>query len=178
MKSESIKKLVIAAMFTAMTTVATMVIRVPSFATNGYVNIGDALVLMCAWVLGGPVGALAAGLGSGLADLLAGYVSYVPGTFVIKFAMALAAYFIYKLFIKKPSLKIPGYIVSAIVAELIMIGGYFVYESLILGYGLGAVPSIWSNAIQGITCTCLGLILVLSLNGTKAVRAHMQSSKQ
>ena len=55
-----------AALFTAVTFVGTILIRIP--VGIGYVNFGDAVVMIAAVVLG-PVGAaLAGGLGSALAD--------------------------------------------------------------------------------------------------------------
>ena len=167
MKETSNKKLVkivVSAMFAALTCVATMVIRIPTFGTNGYVNIGDSVVLLCAWLIGGVYGALAAGIGSGLADLLAGYAQYVPGTFIIKFAMAYVAYLIFTSFVKKEKLKIFGFTISAIVAEIIMVFGYFAFESTLLGYGLAAAGSIGSNAVQGVICLVLGLVAVTALD--------------
>ena len=41
-----------------------MIIKVPTVGTNGYVNIGDTIVLLSAWMIGGVYGALAAGIGS------------------------------------------------------------------------------------------------------------------
>ena len=84
---KKIKKMVLAALFAAITCVSTMVIKVPTIGTNGYVNIGDAAVLLSAWLLGNPYGALAAGIGSGLADILAGYIAYAPGTIIIKLSL-------------------------------------------------------------------------------------------
>ena len=80
------RRLVTAAMMAAMTVIATMVITIPT-AGGGYVNIGDALVILSGWLLGGPYGALAAGIGSALADVLSGYAVYAPATFVIKALM-------------------------------------------------------------------------------------------
>lgn len=169
--NKNLTKLIYAALLTALACVATMVIRVPTIGTNGYVNIGDSIVLISAWLLGNPYGALAAGLGSALADLLAGYGSYVPGTFVIKFAMAFVASILFKVLSKnnKPILKQVAYIISAIVAELIMVFGYFAYEALLLGYGIGAASSIISNLIQGITCLIIGVILINALNASKSL---------
>lgn len=162
-------KLVLTALFAALTCVATMIIKVPTLGTNGYVNIGDTIVLLSAWMIGGIYGALAAGIGSALADLLSGYGTYVPGTLAIKFLMALAAYFIFKALTKINVNKIVAYIISGVAAELIMIAGYFLYESTILGYGLAAVPSIGSNAVQGVTCLVLGFVAVIVLENTKAL---------
>ena len=51
----------------ALTCAATMVVRVPS-PSGGYMNLGDTLVLLSAWLLGPWYGALAAGIGSMLYD--------------------------------------------------------------------------------------------------------------
>ncbi|MBO5489614.1 MAG: ECF transporter S component, partial [Eubacterium sp.] len=80
----SIQKIALTALFAALTCVATMVIRIPVPATGGYLNLGDGFVILCGILLGPAYGFLAAGIGSGLADLLAGYTQYVPGTFLIK----------------------------------------------------------------------------------------------
>lgn len=151
------------AMFTALACIATMIIKVPTIGTNGYVNIGDSIVLVSAWLLGNPFGAIAAGLGSGLADIFSGYAVYAPGTMVIKFLMAFVGCIVYKVLDKIKITKIVSYIVSAIVSEIIMIVGYLTYESLFLGYGKTAVLSVPSNAIQGITCLVIGVVLILAI---------------
>ena len=43
---------VTAAMLAALTCIATMVIKVPTIGTNGYVNIGDSVVVLSMWILG------------------------------------------------------------------------------------------------------------------------------
>lgn len=50
MTDKKLHRLVLAALFTALTTVMTMVIQVPS-PMQGYVNLGDCGVLLSAWVL-------------------------------------------------------------------------------------------------------------------------------
>ena len=71
MTDQKLRKLVLAALFAALTTVMTMVIRIPS-PMSGYVNLGDCAVLLSAWILGPGLGCAAAGIGSMLADLPAG----------------------------------------------------------------------------------------------------------
>ncbi len=146
-----------------------MVIRVPSLGMNGYVNIGDTAVLLCAWVIGGPFGFLAAGLVSGLADLLAGYAAYVPGTFLIKCLMAVSAYVLLNILKELRVPKLIAYVASAAAAEVVMVAGYFVFEAYVLGYGAGAVPAILSNIFQGITNLCLGVVLMLALEKSRAL---------
>ena len=167
MNSKVVSKIVLTALFAALVYVATSIIRYPTFGTQGYINIGDSIVLLSAWLIGGVYGGLAAGIGSALADLLAQYVTYVPGTFIIKFLMALVAYLIFTALKKTNINKVVAYIVSGVVAELIMVCGYFLYESTILGYGLAAAASIPSNAIQAGTCLVIGCIAIGILEGAK-----------
>ena len=77
------RMLVQAGALAALGCAATMVLRIPS-PTGGYLNLGDAVVLLGAYLLGPAWGALAGGIGPALADLLAGYAAYVPATLVIK----------------------------------------------------------------------------------------------
>ena len=167
MNSKVVSKIVLTALFAALVYVATSIIRYPTFGTQGYINIGDTIVLLSAWLIGGVYGGLAAGIGSALADLLAQSVTYVPGTFIIKFLMALVAYLIFTALKKTNINKVVAYIVSGVVAELIMVFGYFLYESTILGYGLAAAASIPSNAIQAGTCLVIGYIAIGILEGAK-----------
>ncbi len=160
---------VTASMLAALTCIATMVIKVPTIGTNGYVNIGDTIVLLSMWLMGNPYGAIAAGIGSGLADLLSGYPSYVPGTVIIKFGMAFVGYIVYKAVIKVNINKQIAYIISGVVAEAIMVAGYFIYEATLLGYGVGAAASIPSNMLQGITCLVLGYLLINALSRVGAI---------
>lgn len=168
MNNKQVTRIVLTALFAALAFVATYIIKVPTVGTNGYVNIGDTIVLLCAWMIGGIYGGIAAGIGSALSDLIAGYGSYVPGTFVIKFFMAVIAYLIFIALKKANVNKVIGYIVSGVVAELIMVFGYFLYESTLLGYGLAAVASIPSNFIQAGTCLVLGYIVIGILETSKA----------
>ena len=90
------RKIVIASLMAALTCVATMVIHIPS-PTQGYLNLGDCMVLCCGWMLNPFYGFCAAGIGSGLADLLSGYGLYAPATLLIKGLMALTAHGLFAL---------------------------------------------------------------------------------
>lgn len=151
------QKIVMAALLAALCCVATMLIRIPS-PFKGYINLGDCIVLLSGFLLPPVYGFLAAGIGSALADLFAGYVVYAPVTFVIKGIMALVAYFGVKLLSKKlPDL--PSKILAGIVAELIMVAGYFVFEGCLYGFIPSAV-NILPNAVQGAVSLILGIFLV------------------
>ena len=112
-------------------------------------------------------GALAAGIGSCLADVFAGYVSFAPGTFVIKAVMGAVVALIYKALAKKNAFA--ASIVSAIVSEVIMVLGYFGYEGLILKFGLGAVGSIPANIAQGVVAIVLSVAVSAALKKAKLI---------
>lgn len=142
------EKLVFTSMFTALTCIATMVIQIPS-PMNGYLNLGDAAVLLGAWILGPAYGAFAGGVGSMLADLLSGYVYYAPGTLVIKGVVALVAAVVFRALRSKSDKRGLAQIVSGILGECIMVAGYFGYACLLLQKGLAAAASIPGNLVQG-----------------------------
>ena len=171
MTDSKIRKLVLAALMAALCTIMTMVIQVPS-PMQGYVNLGDCAVLMSAWVLGPLYGGAAAGIGSALADLLSGYAHYVPGTFAIKLVMAVAAALIFRAATKKglsASSVLLGQIVGGVVAEVIMVLGYFAYASLWLGKGLAAAASIPGNIVQGVCGLVAATVVYTVLSRSRAV---------
>jgi len=152
-----VHKLVLSALFAALSCIMTMVIQIP--APTGYVNLGDCAVLLGAWVLGPVWGGTAAGVGSMLADVLNGWASYAPATFVIKFVMAAVAALIVRR-IKGRG----GMLLGATTAELLMAGGYFVYESLVLGIGAAAAASVPANLVQGAVGVAAGVAVALLLD--------------
>lgn len=162
MKSTT-RKLVFSGLFAALCCVVTMYPKFPTLF--GYIHAGDAFVLLGAFILGPQWGALAAGLGSGLADLIAGYALYVPGTVIIKAAMALAAGAILRR--DKDTHRIGMTILAGVCAEIIMILGYFAYEGLLLGYGIAAAGSIPTNLVQGVFGVAASTALYITLTKSK-----------
>ena len=160
MKRFETKTLVWAALFTALTTVATMVIQVPS-PTGGYLNAGDAIVLLSAFLLGPIWGAVAAGVGSALADILAGYAIYAPATLIIKALMALTAG---ALLLRAKDKKPLTYAIAAsLLAEIIMIVGYFIFTALVLRLAWGALAEIPGNCVQGVFGAVAGTAIFMAL---------------
>ena len=164
------QKIVIAAMLAALTCIATMIIKIPS-PLKGYLNLGDCVVLLSGWLLSPLYGFLAAGLGSGLADLISGYGVYVPATFIIKGVMAIAAYFGFR-FLQNKVTNISARIVSGIVAELMMVFGYYVFEGFLYGFGASLV-NIPANAVQGVAGLIIGTILVKIFEKSKIIKTEV-----
>ncbi len=151
------KKLVMAALMAALTCVATMIIKIPS-PLKGYINLGDCIVLISGWILSPAYAFLAAGIGSALADVISGYMTYVPATFIIKGLMALLAFYGFKVLHKKAG-NLPARMISGILAEIVMVLGYFVFEGFLYGFAPSAV-NIPANSVQGIAGLVIGITLM------------------
>ncbi len=151
------QKIFMASLLAALCCVATMIIKIPS-PLRGYLNLGDCVVLLSGWLLSPIYGFLAAGLGSALADVFSGYVTYAPATFIIKGLMALVAYFGFKILQNKIG-NLPSRIISGIVAEIVMVLGYFVFEGFLYGF-IPSIVNIPANAMQGLAGIILGIIII------------------
>ena len=150
-------KIVLAGLLAALTCVATMIIRIPTF--KGYVHIGDCMVIASGIILGPVVGGLAAGIGSMLADILGGYFVFSVATLIIKFLAAFAAGISFSLFkkvVKKYDL--PSVIVAGIASEVVVVLGYFIFEIFYEGMA-AAIAEILPNCVQGVTGLILAAVL-------------------
>lgn len=165
MKNNStIKKIILTSLFTALTCIATMIIQIPT-PTNGYLNLGDVFVLTSGLLLGPIYGTIAAGIGSCLADLFAGYMIYVPGTFIIKALTALVASIIHKILTgKREKYTLIPLVSGCVLGELVMAGGYLLYETALPGINFAAaLLSVPGNLMQGLAgvVICIPLIKLL-----------------
>ena len=158
------KKLVLTALLAALTCVATLVIKIPS-PLKGYLNLGDCVVLAAGWMLSPAYGFAAAGLGSALADLFAGYVVYAPATFLIKGGMALIACYGFR-WLRPATGALPARVISGAVAESGMVLGYFLFEGMLYGFGPSLV-NIPANAVQGVAGLILGTVLIKFVEKSK-----------
>lgn len=157
MKNNVTKKIVTASILAALVCVATMIIKIPS-PFKGYINLGDGIVLISGWLLSPAYGFLAAGIGSGLADILSGYALYAPVTFIVKGVMALVAYWGFSLLHKKLGTQFSR-IISGVLSEICMVLGYFVFEAILYGIAAAAM-NITANIVQGVAGVAIGTVLM------------------
>ena len=164
--------LALTGLFAALGCVGTMVLQIPS-PTGGYMNLGDAVVILGAWLQGPVYGAVAGGVGPALADLLSGYAVYVPATLVIKALMALTAAWLYRALGKR------GLLLSALAAEVPMVLGYWLFDGALaalsgggaLGLCLvGSAVGIPSNLVQAAFGAAASTLLALVLRRGGDVR--------
>ncbi len=156
-------KLVTSAMMAALCAVCTMVISIPS-PMQGYVNMGDCMVLMCGWMLGPWWGLAAAGIGSAMADVLLSYTIYAPATFVIKGLMAMVC----GLLACQSTAK--RRMLTGVLSEIWMVVGYFLFACLVMGEGWAAAASIPGNLFQGSVGIIAGLALYVILQKSGSFR--------
>ena len=163
MKNQKLKLTIISALFAALICVATMVVKIPT-PLNGYINLGDCVILVAAFTLPCGYGFLAAAIGSALADVLSGYTAYAPATFVIKGLMVLVVFLVSKLLkLDKPNLTKT---LSGVFAELWMVFGYYIFEGFMYGFA-PSLANIPMNLIQGIAGLTLSVVLVRVLEKQK-----------
>lgn len=168
------KLLVMTALFAALGCAATMVIKVPS-PTGGYMNLGDTVVLLGAFLLGPVYGAVAGGIGPALADLLGGYPVYVPATLIIKAVMGMTAGLLYRLLRRR---GIPGAVVCGIAGEVPMVLGYWLFDAILVASGgtalgtalAGASAGIPSNLVQAAFGIAASTLLLAALGRSSYVR--------
>jgi len=163
-KPDSLVQPVLTAMMAALIFVCSFVLKIPM--ANGYANLGDLAVFMAAALLGNPWAAIAAALGSGLADFMAGYTVYIPATLIIKGAMALLTASLAK------KGKLVPFMLGTFLSGAVMCGGYFVWELYIyregdtLGLGPALSGLIPMNLVQAAVCVVFSWLMfrpVLSL---------------
>ena len=149
----STRRLVLNGVLMALTIVVTMTSKVPIPGGYGYVNLGDAVVLLAALLLGRKNGAYIGGIGSALADIFLGYLMFAPLTLITKGLEGYLCGYIYEKF---PSLT--ASVIASIVGGIVMVTGYFIGE--IFMYDLGvSLAAVWPNIMQAIAGVIVALIL-------------------
>ena len=159
MAQKRTQKLAFAALFGALTFAATWVAFPSPFGGN--VNLGDCILLITAWLPLEPWSIFAAAIGATFTDLAAGYAIYAPATFFIKALMVTVA-----VLIKRGMPKLPEVwraLLSGVAAELVMVAGYFAYESILYG-AASAFLNIPFNLAQGGIAIVAAIVLSLVLS--------------
>lgn len=132
----------------------------------GYMNLGDGVILLASYFIG-PAAFFPAAIGSALGDLIAGYPAYIAPTFIIKGLMGLVAALVMSLSRGKKASGVLIRIAASVMAELIMVGGYFAFEMFLYG-AEAAGGSVVFNLIQA------GVAIVLAVPLTYAVKIKRQ----
>lgn len=151
-------------MFTALVFLATRFLAFPGPLPPGYINLGDSVIIICAVLMGSSSAGFAGAVGSALADITyPGGIIFAPFTFVVKGLVGLIAGRI----AKKDS--VVSIIIAAVIGGLVMVGGYFLSEWLLLPYlddtfgKTFAITEVPFNFIQAGINSTLAIVLSVAL---------------
>lgn len=153
-------ELTLCGMFSAVVAIGTMAISIPVPMTSGFINVGDGIILSIAFLFGGHYALIAGGLGSALADILLGYAHWAPFTLIIKGLMGYAAV---KMFDSAKSPLNFRNMFTVLVAEFIMVFGYFLGGGLLKSSFLVSLQSVPSNCVQGAGAFFVFIVLATGL---------------
>lgn len=150
-------------------------LHVPSPISQGYYNVGDAAVLIAAILLGKNGGLIAGAFGSALADIALGGYIFAPVTLIVKGVEGYVAGFIAE---RGESGKRGNLfpLLAVIVGPLIMVAGYFLAESTVLGWvdselGLAAaVAEMPGNLVQGLLSAIIAYVITTPLLKTRVFK--------
>lgn len=164
MKKNKVLKLTLTAMFIAMIYLFTRFVQIPAPVGPGFLHFGDALIYLCAGIIGGPWAVVAGALGEGLVDLtVGGAVVYAPATIIVKALIALIV-----ALASKDSNKILTWktAVATIPAGLITVAGYAVADWIIIGEA-SIITNLPTNICQAVGSAIVFIILAAALDKTK-----------
>lgn len=171
--TNKITALVMTGLMMCLVMVATMFIKIPIPFTQGYVHLGDSMIFLSVLILGKKNGAVAAGVGSALGDIIGGYAFWAPWTLLIKLVMA----YILGAFVEhmeKSGKHHPTHGVSAveimgmILAGIEMAAGYYITEAVMYGNYLAPLASVPWNIGQFAVGMVIACILAAALCKTPA----------
>ena len=157
--NNKLRKTIISGVFTAMIFVLTMFVKFP--VASGYVHFGDALVYICASLLG-PWGIVAGAIGEGLADVAGGFAAYFPATVVVKALITLP----FSLFNAKSEklLSVKSGLFT-LLSGAITVLGYFIADLIIdKSYAIVDIPG---NAIQALGSAIIFVIIAAAFDKSK-----------
>ncbi|MGL5978309.1 MAG: ECF transporter S component [Erysipelotrichaceae bacterium] len=123
----------------------------------GFLNLGDALILVFSGFFHPVLAFLIAGIASLMADVSLGYMNYALFTFVIKGLEALVV----SLLIHKYRDKLR--LVWFVIGIMIMLVGYGLTDVFLSGQAAMFLPSLGWNAIQGIGSLIVAMIAYPSI---------------
>ncbi|MGL4453069.1 MAG: ECF transporter S component [Sarcina sp.] len=163
LNSQGTRGIITTALMIALIFLGGSIIKIPT--QNGIIQFGDCMIFVAAVLLDRKKAFIAAAIGMSLVDVAAGYVIWVPFTFIIKGLMG----YVVSILVSKSHSKII-YIISFIVGGVINMIGYFIGNAIMGGMILKVVtgfnPSIiyaWAHVPGDLFQSVVGIILAIPL---------------
>ncbi|XMB66047.1 ECF transporter S component [Mycoplasmatota bacterium zrk1] len=152
------KSLMMGALFIAIVTSLTF-IQLFSGPNGGLVHAGYIALFPIAIVFGKNYGAIAGAFGMALFDILSGWASWAPATFVV---VGLVGYFTGLIASGGGNQKVN--LLALIVGSLISISGYFIYNAFLMGFGVeSALISASGDAFKVLVSSGIAIMMIPSV---------------
>lgn len=148
--------LAVTAVMTAIVFVLTRLVQIPTPA-RGYIHLGDAGILFSAFAFGPWVGAVAGGLGTGLADITSGYPQWAIFSLLIHGAQGWAVGWTST---RWEGLR--GLVLSTVLGAVIVVVGYLIAGIILVGVG-AALAELPLNIIQVTAGAVVGVPLFVAV---------------
>ncbi|MCX7747596.1 MAG: ECF transporter S component [Clostridia bacterium] len=164
------KDIVITGLLIALVFVATKFIniRLPISTNGGLVHTGNVMLFAASIVFGANRGAAAGAFGMGLFDIVSGWTTWAPFTFVVRGIMGFIIGGIANAHGKNGN-NVLYNIVGIVLGSIWMLIGYYLTEVILYGNWYSPVNSIPGNLTQLAIGLILGLPLAIALKKSKIV---------
>lgn len=153
-QNNKLRKMILIAIFIAITTVATIFIQIPIPNGSGFVNSGDGVIMLGALLLGPLPGLIIGSIGSALADVFLGYAFYAPFTLIIKGLEGWLCGYLYH----KTEKIIPATIISGVLMAI----GYWIADTILYNAAT-ATLALPFNLIQGSVGALIAILLYIPI---------------
>jgi uncharacterized repeat protein (TIGR04002 family) len=166
--NKSIKLLIISALFTAITAIFILFVRIPVVVSGGIIHVGDSIIYLAACILPFPYALIAAGIGGAMANVLGGHLMFAPFTMIIKALITLPySAKSEKILTKRNALMV-------LPAGCITVAGYFVAVWVLFDIPI-AVAAIYGDVIQAAGSAVLFIVIAAALDKVKLKQRFIMS---
>lgn len=162
--NKKIQLITTTAIFAALITITTAyMIHIPVPVTGGYIHVGDGIIYIAAAILPTPYAISAAVIGAGMADLLTAPMWVIP-TIIIKALITLA--------FSNKGMKIVSArnMLATLIALVISSLGYYFASTVIFGYEIAFVTSLFGSLVQSVGSAIVFLVIGMALDNMKIKR--------
>ncbi len=161
------KELCIQGLLVALVTMSTMIFQIPVSATQGYIHLGDSMILLISVFFGAKYGMVAGGVGSAMADLLSGYGHWAPFTLIIKGVMGYLVGKISSFSERNQKFFTPRNMTGSVLGIFWMVFGYFVGGGILKSSFAVAAVSIPENLVQGFAGFVIFIVVGIAFHRAK-----------
>ena len=141
--NQGTKGLILTALMIALIFLGGSIIKIPT--QNGIIQFGDCMIFIAAMLLDRKKAFIAAAVGMSFVDISAGYLIWVPFTFIIKGLMG----YVVSIIVSKAKSK-TFYVVGFIVGGIINMVGYFIANALMGGVILKVVSGFNASIVYAL----------------------------